>query len=385
MERLILSGNHAAAYGAWLSDVQVTAAYPISPQTGIVEKLAELVATGRLKARFINSESEHSVMASLIAASETGARTFTATSSQGLALMHELLHWAAGARVPIVMVNVNRAMAAPWTMFCDQSDSVAQRDTGWIHLYCEDNQEVLDSVIQGFRLAEQVLLPVMINMDGFYISYTAEPVEIHDLETVRRYLPPYRPPVRLDPADPHTLHGGTDPTMFMEMRYQMAQAMDRALTVAEQADTDFAALFGRRYGLLDPYRCDDAELILIATGSVMGTLREVIDDHRARGEAIGALKIRYLRPFPTDALRRALAPARKVAVIDRNVSIGMGGVFWQEVRSALHGTEAASKPVLGVLAGIGGRDVTPRSLETVIDLARSDDPPERPFWLDLKR
>jgi pyruvate/2-oxoacid:ferredoxin oxidoreductase alpha subunit len=384
MEQLILNGNHAAAYGALLSRIQVTAAYPISPQTGIVEKLAEFVATGQLQAKYINSESEHSVMASLIAAAETGARTFTATSSQGLALMHELLHWAAGARVPIVMVNVNRAMSAPWTMFCDQSDSVAQRDTGWIQLYCEDNQEVLDSIIQGFRIAEQVLLPVMVNMAGFYISYTTEPVEIYDIEVVDRYLPPYSPPVKLDPADPHTLHGGTNPSLFMEMRYQMAQAMDDVLTISEQAEEEFATLFGRRYGLVEPYRCEDAELVLVTAGTIMGTLREVVDDYRERGEKIGALKIRYLRPFPAEAIRKALMPVQRVAVIDRNVSVGMGGVFWQEVRSALYGFETNGKAVMGFLAGIGGRDVTPGTIDTIINMARSDSPPQQPVWVELK-
>jgi len=327
-QRVIMNGNAAAAYGAMLSRVQVTAAYPISPQTGIVESLAQYVASGQLQAKFIMSESEHSVMASLIAAAEAGARVFTATSSQGLALMHELLHWAAGARLPIVMVNVNRAMSAPWTMYCDQSDIVAQRDTNWLHVYCEKNQETLDAIIQGFKIAERVMLPVLINMDGFYNSYTTEPVEVYDLAEVDRYLPPYDPPVKLDPAEPHTLHGGTGPHLFMEMRYQMWQAMDHALAVAREADEEFGQMFGRRYGLTEAYHCSDADLILVSSGSLVGTLREVVEDCRARGERIGLLKIRYLRPFPVEEICQALAPARQIAVIDRNVSVGMGGVTW---------------------------------------------------------
>jgi pyruvate/2-oxoacid:ferredoxin oxidoreductase alpha subunit len=384
MERIIMNGNTATAYGALLSRVQVTAAYPISPQTGIVEALANFVANGQLEAKFIMSESEHSVMASLIAASEAGARVFTATSSQGLALMHELLHWAAGARLPIVMVNVNRAMSAPWTMYCDQSDIVAQRDTGWLHVYCEQNQETLDAIIQGYKVAEQVMLPVMVNMDGFYNSYTTEPIDVYDLEDVDRYLPPYDPPVRLDPKEPHTLHGGTGPHLFMEMRYQMSQAMDHSLSVAREADEEFGRIFGRRHGLTNAYCCQDADLILVSSGSLVGTLKEVVDDYRARGERVGLLKIRYLRPFPTREVCEALAPAKQVAVIDRNVSVGMGGVFWQEVRSALYGSESGDKPVLGFIAGLGGRDVTPESVDEIIRLARSNPPQDVPIWVELK-
>ncbi len=383
-QRIIMNGNSAAAYGAMLSRVQVTAAYPISPQTGIVESLADLVASGRLEAKFIMSESEHSVMASLIAASEAGARVFTATSSQGLALMHELLHWAAGARLPVVMINVNRAMSAPWTMYCDQSDIVAQRDTGWLHVYCEQNQEVLDSIIQGFKVAEQIMLPVMINMDGFYNSYTTEPIEVYDLAAVDRYLPPYDPPVKLDPKEPHTLHGGTGPHLFTEMRYQAWQAMEHGLDVAREADEEFGRIFGYRYGLTEAYRCEDADLILVSSGSLVGTLREVIDSRRAQGERIGLLKIRYLRPFPVQEVCQALASAKQIAVIDRNVSVGMGGVFWQEVRSALYGSEVGAKPVLGFIAGLGGRDVTPESIDEIIRLAHTNPPQDVPIWLELK-
>ena len=384
MERIIMNGNTAVATGAMLSRTQVTAAYPISPQSQIVEELANYIASGQLEAEFIMSESEHSVMASLIAASEAGARVFTATSSQGLALMHELLHWAAGARLPIVMVNVNRAMSAPWTMYCDQSDIVAQRDTGWLHVYCEQNQEAMDAVIQGFKVAEQVMLPVMVNMDGFYNSYTTEPIDVYDRDVVDSYLPPYDPPVKLDPDEPHTLHGGTGPHLFTEMRYQMWEAMEGALDIAREADEEFEDLFGHRYGLTEAYRCEDAELILVSSGSMVGTLRGVVDDHRAQGERIGMLKIRYLRPFPVEEVRQVLRPAERIAVIDRNVSMGMGGVFWQEVRSALYGSDVAEKPVLGFIAGLGGRDVTPDTFDEIISRARTEPRQDVPIWIGLK-
>ncbi len=384
MERVIMNGNTAAAVGAKLARTQVTAAYPISPQSQIVEVLADFVASGELEAKFIMSESEHSVMASLIAASEAGARVFTATSSQGLALMHELLHWASGARLPIVMVNVNRAMSAPWTMFCDQSDIIAQRDTGWLHIYCEQNQEVLDSVIQGYKVAEKIMLPVLINMDGFYNSYTTEPIDVHDIEAVDDYLPPYDPPVKLDPEEPRTLHGGTGPHLFAEMRYQNWEAMQEALPLAKEIDEEFGRLFGASYGLTEAYRCEDAELILVTAGSMVGTLRGVVDDYRAKGERIGMLKIRYLRPFPVREVCEALKPAQRIAVVDRNVSVGMGGVFWQEIRSAAYGTEVAKKPILGFIAGLGGRDVTPASFDEIIRIARTEPRQDVPIWIGLK-
>jgi pyruvate/2-oxoacid:ferredoxin oxidoreductase alpha subunit len=380
----ILNGNAAVAYGAMLSRIEVTAAYPISPQTGVVETLADLVASGELEARYIRSESEHAALSSLIAAAEAGVRTFTATSAQGLALMHELLHWAAGSRVPIVMVNVSRAMAIPQSMYCDHSDVLAQRDTGWLQIFCEQTQEVVDTIIQGYKVAEQVMLPVMINMDGFFNSYTTEPIIIEDIKDVDRYLPPYDPPLKLNVETPRTFHGGTNPGLYMEFRYQMWEAMTEALSVARKADEEFGEMFGRSYGLFEAYECADADLILVGAGSMVGTLKEVIDDCRTRGERVGVLKIRYLRPFPRQEVRQALASAKLIAVIDRNMSSGMGGVFWQEICAALYGSASGDRPVLSFIAGLGGRDVTPESVDQILRMARSNPTPDMPIWVELK-
>jgi pyruvate/2-oxoacid:ferredoxin oxidoreductase alpha subunit len=232
----VTTGNHAVSHGVRLARAEVISAYPITPQTQVVELLSQFCEEGLLKARFIKVESEHSAMAALVGAASTGARTFTATSAQGLALMHEMLHWAAGARLPIVMANVNRAMGAPWSVWTDQNDSLSQRDTGWLQIYCESNQEVLDTVLQSFKLAETVRLPVMLILDAFVLSHTAEPVEIPDPEDADRFLPPYRPGLRLDPSDPHAFNGLTTPDSYMEFRVAMQESMIQALEVAKSVD-----------------------------------------------------------------------------------------------------------------------------------------------------
>ncbi|MFQ6033760.1 MAG: pyruvate ferredoxin oxidoreductase, partial [Candidatus Bipolaricaulia bacterium] len=237
--RKVITGNYAVSYGAALARAQVIAAYPITPQTTIVELLADFCAEGALDAKFIKVESEHSAMASCIGAAAAGARAFTATSAQGLALMHELLHWAAGARLPIVMADVNRAMAAPWSIWTDQNDSLAQRDTGWIQYYCESNQEALDTVIQAYRVAERVSLPAMLVLDAFFLSHTSEPVDVPEQALVDEYLPPYRPEFKLDVNDPRAFSGITMPSEYMELRYKMERAMEEALEVAHRADLEY--------------------------------------------------------------------------------------------------------------------------------------------------
>jgi pyruvate/2-oxoacid:ferredoxin oxidoreductase alpha subunit len=383
--KAVLEGNHAASYAARLCRVQVVAAYPITPQTQIVEKLAEFCADGSLPARFIQVESEHSAMAACIGAAAAGVRAFTATSSQGLALMHELLHWAAGARLPIVMVNVNRAMAPPWSIYADQTDSVAQRDTGWIQFYCADNQEVLDTVIQAYRVCEAVSLPAMLNLDAFYLSHTSEPVDLPDRAAVDAYLPPYRPRTLLDPAHPRAFGGLASPDAYMEIRYDLQQAMDEAKDALAKADAEYRLRFGRGYGLIAAGEAEGADLALVTMGTMAGTAAAALPALRQAGARVALVRVRVLRPFPAEALREALRAARRVLVLDRNLSPGSGGVLHAEAAAAL-ATLPAPPLVLGALAGLGGRDVRP---EGIVEAARWALVPERHgeerLWLGLKR
>ncbi|HDH09891.1 MAG TPA: pyruvate ferredoxin oxidoreductase [Chloroflexi bacterium] len=384
MEKVI-TGNYAASYGAKLARAQVIAAYPITPQTSVIEKLAALCADGELDARFIKVESEHSAMAACIGASATGARAFTATSGQGLLLMHEVVHWAAGARLPIVMAVINRAVAPGWNIWTDQNDTLSQRDTGWMQFYCEGNQEVLDTIIQAYKVAEQVLLPAMVILDAFVLSHTSEIVDIPDQALVDEYLPPYEPPYRLNVNDPHAFGGLAAPGEYMEFRYKMQRAMEEAKKVAREADEEFGRLFGRRYGLVEGYRLDDAEVVLVTSGTVASTSRDVIDDFRERGIKVGMLKIRLFRPFPAEEVRESLRKARKVAVIDRNISFGHGGIFAQEIKSVLYNAGLRT-PLFGFIAGLGGRDVTPQLIGQVLDYTlEHDEPPADIIWMGVKR
>lgn len=376
----VITGNHAASYGAMLSRAQVIAAYPITPQTQIVELLSEFCANGVMKAKFINVESEHSAMAACIGASVTGARAFTATASHGLALMHEMLHSATCMRLPIVMANVNRAMGTNWSIWSDQTDSLSQRDTGWIQFYCESNQEVLDTVIQAYKVSERVLLPSMLTLDAFFLSHTAEIVDIPDIERVDSYLPKYDPPYKLDPDNPHTFGGITTPPFYLELRYKIQKAMEEALKAAKEADQEFKEVFGRSWGLVEGYKTEDAEVILVTSGTVASTSRVVVDERRLRGERVGMLKIRLFRPFPKEEVRQILKVAEKVAVIDRNISFGQGGIFASEVMAALCNYK---KLIYGFIAGLGGRDITPGTIHQVIDYTLKE-PPKDIIWIGLK-
>lgn len=380
----VVSGNDAAALAVALAKPAVIAAYPITPQTSIAERLAEACACGEIPARFIMVESEHSAMATCIGAAVTGSRTFTATSSQGLALMHELLHWAAGARLPIVMANVNRALAAPWVLWPDQQDSLAQRDTGWIQLYCESNQEVLDTVLQAYRIAETVLLPVMVCLEGFYLSHTYEPVIVPAEEEVAGILPPYQPKVKLDPDDPHTFYGGTGMDAYMEFRYKLQQAMTLAKLVITEVGEEFGTLFARRYGLLERYRTEGAETILLAAGTVCSTARVVVDERRQAGEAVGLVKLRAFRPFPAEEIRQVVNDARRVLVIDRNISFGHGGILAQEARSALYPLERRPE-VFGFVAGLGGRDITREVITSLMDQVRDSRSEGEIRWVGVRQ
>jgi pyruvate/2-oxoacid:ferredoxin oxidoreductase alpha subunit len=381
----VIMGNHAVSWGVKLARTEVISAYPITPQTQIVEELSEMCAARELDARFIKVESEHSAMAACIGASATGARAFTATSSQGLALMHELLHWAGGGRHPIVLANINRALGPGWNIWTDQNDSLSQRDTGWIQLYCETNQEVLDTTIQAFKLAEAVDLPVMIVLDAFFLSHTSEPVDIPTQEEVDAFLPRREARYKLDPAEPHAFGALVRPDAYMEMRWQQQEAMEAGRQAFDRVEAEWSELLGRAYGAVEAYRADDAELLLVTSGTITSTARHVVDERRANGEPVGLVKVKMFRPFPTEKLRELLAGVPCVAVLDRNVSPGHGGIFAEEIRSALYDVALEARPkIFGYVLGLGGRDVTPPVISEIIDRSLAAREPEREdLWVGV--
>jgi pyruvate/2-oxoacid:ferredoxin oxidoreductase alpha subunit len=381
----VIMGNHALSYGAMLGRAQVVSAYPITPQTQVVELLSEMCADGSLAAEFIKVESEHSAMASCIGASVAGARTFTATSSQGLALMHEMLHWAAGGRHPVVMGNINRSMAPGWSIWTDQNDSLSQRDTGWMQYYCASNQEVVDTVLQAFKVSERLMIPSMVILDAFALSHTYEVVDVPDQALVDKFLPPFKPEIKLTPADPRAFGGLTGSEHYMELRYKLQKDMEKAPALIEETGREYEKLFGRRLGLLDPYRCDDAEFVFVTSGTAGYTARVAVDELRKSGVKAGNLRIKVFRPFPFAEVRGVLKKVRKAAVIDRNCSYGAHGIFYQEVKSALYG-EAGMPPVLGYIAGLGGRDITVDSFKEVAAHALAKDrADEEIVWIGVKK
>jgi len=381
----VIMGNHALSWGAQLGRAQVIAAYPITPQTQVVELLSEMCANKTLDAKFIKVESEHSAMAACIAASIAGARTFTATSAQGLALMHELLHWASGGRNPVVMGNINRAMAPGWSIWTDQNDSLSQRDTGWIQFYCSSNQEVVDTVIQAFRVSEAVMIPSMVILDAFALSHTYEVVEIPDQEKVDAFLPSFNPPIRLTPAAPHAFGGLTSPEHYFELRYKLQKDMEKVPDLIEQTGREYEKMFGRYLGQVEDYRCEDAELIFVTSGTAGYTARVGVDHLRQEGTKAGNLRIKMFRPFPFAKVREILTKAGKVAVVDRNISYGHHGVFYQEVKSALYGRDH-NLPLFGYITGLGGRDITPETYREIAHLTLAKDKPEEDItWIGVKR
>lgn len=385
MKQVIL-GNHAVAWGVKLARAEVVSAYPITPQTQVVELLSEMCASGELNARFIKVESEHSAMAACVGASAAGARTFTATSSQGLALMHEMLHWAAGARHPIVMADVNRALGPGWNIWTDQSDTLSQRDTGWVQLYCETNQEVIDTTIMAFKLAESLELPVMIVLDAFYLSHTAEPVDIPDQDAVDRFLPRRNARFKLDVRDPHAFGALVRPDDYMEMRWHLHHAVRSAFDEYQTIEAEWQARFGRHYGAIESYHTDGADIVLLTSGTITSTARDVVDERRDRGEAVGLVKVKMFRPFPSEALQQALRGVERVVVIDRNISPGHGGIFAEELRSALYDLPTEDRPAIyGYIAGLGGRDVTPQTISDILDyIAEGGEPQRADYWMGVK-
>ena len=360
-----IEGSRAVAEAVALCRPEVICAYPISPQTHIVENLSQLVKTGELApCEFVNVESEFAAMSVAIGASATGARAYTATASQGLLYMAEALYNASGLGLPIVMTVANRAIGAPINIWNDHSDAMSQRDSGWIQLYARTNQEALDLHIQAFRLAEELSAPVMVCMDGFILTHAYEQVEVPGQEQVDAFLPPYEPRQLLDPAEPVSIGAMVGPEAFMEVKVLQHATQLQALDLIPQIAADFEQAFGRPSGgLVQPYRTEAAETIVVALGSVLGTIEETIDELRDAGVAIGALALGAFRPFPFDEVREALAGAARVVVLEKALALGVGGIVADNVRAAL---PVPAADLLTVIAGLGGRPITQASLGALL-------------------
>jgi pyruvate/2-oxoacid:ferredoxin oxidoreductase alpha subunit len=380
-ERMLLSGNHAVAWAAKLCRPGVIPVYPITPQTPILEKITEFTTNGEMNAEIITPESEHSAMAGCITASLTGSRVFTATSSQGLLLMHELLHYGAGTRASIVMFNVNRTVGSPWGFWPDQTDSLAQRDTGWIQYYTESGQESLDTVIQAFKIAEKVNLPTMISHDAFYVSHAVESTLVPNQDIVDEFLPPINLERKLDPTIGQSVGSNAEQPTWRKTRMNMDESMQEAMSLTTQYSKEWAEICGREQtGIIEQYRCDDAELVFVTMGSMCGTVREAIDVLRDQGKPVGLLKINLFRPFPCEIVREALNGVPQVIVLDRNYSPGLGGILHQELRSALYGIEKPPK-INGYLAGVGGVSVAPEDILGYAENASDLQPLSKSEWV----
>ena len=380
-----MEGSQAVAQSVALCRPEVVSAYPISPQTHIVEALSDKVTTGDLApCEYLMVESEFAAMSACIGASAAGARAYTATASQGLLYMVEALYNASGLGLPIVMTVANRAIGAPINIWNDHSDSMSQRDSGWIQLYAESNQEALDLHIQAFKLAERLSLPVMVCMDGFILTHAYEEVEMPTQEQVDSFLPRFEPRQVLDPADPVTIGSLVGPEAFFEVKYLMHAKQMQALDVIPGIADEFAGEFGRESGgLIREYRTEDAETIVVALGSVLGTIEDVVDELRDQGRKVGVVGIKCFRPYPLEEVREALRRAERIVVIEKAFAVGAGGIVGQNVRLALSGLVSE---VYDVVAGLGGRPITKQSLHTLFaDLHAGRLEPGRMTFLDLDR
>jgi pyruvate ferredoxin oxidoreductase alpha subunit len=383
----VMHGSRAVAEAVRLSNVNVISAYPITPQTHIVEDLAKMVADGDITGEYVKVESEHSAMSVVIAASGTGARTFTATASQGLALMYEMLFVASGMRLPVVMVNANRALSAPINIWNDQQDSISVRDVGWIQLYVETNQEALDTTIMAYKIAEDkdVLLPVMVCMDGFVLTHTVEPVEVPDQKDVSRFLPLYKPELYLDPTKPMAQGAFADPSTYMELRYEQQKAMERSLKVIKDVDREFKKVFGRGYGgLIEEFNTKEAEVIIVTLGSVAGTIKDVVEE--LGDKTVGLVRVKAFRPLPKEEIKKALGKAKVVGILEKDTSIGLGkGALASEIRDVMYG-QAKSPKLISFVAGLGGRDIGVDSIKGVISVCKKalKEDLGDVRWVDLK-
>lgn len=374
-EKVFISGNDAIAIGVRLSRPHVISAYPITPQTIVVERLSEMVEDGSLKAEFMHVESEHSAMSAAMGVSAVGARAFTATSSQGLLYMAEGLFYASGGRFPIVMMNANRALALPWSIYGDQSDSLSLLNCGWIQVYVEDAQEALDMVIQAYKIAEheKILTPFMINLDGFILTHTYELVSIPDQSVVDKFLPSFKTVNKMDFEKPLNMGMSTSPLDNLEYKYQQHKAVKDSRKIIKDVDKEFEAVFGRGYGgLVQAYKADDANAVLITLGSITGTVKVVVDKMRSEGHKVGVVKIRYMRPFPEDELIEVCGHVKSIGVIDKNISFGYEGTVFTNVNSTI-AKKGLTTFLMNFICGLGGKDVSKNHIEGMfMSLLKSD-------------
>jgi pyruvate/2-oxoacid:ferredoxin oxidoreductase alpha subunit len=385
----LLSGTYSAACGAMLSRAQVVAAYPITPQSTIVERLSEYIAEGKLAAKFIPVESEHSALAVLASASAGGVRTFTATARQGLALMHEVLHWAGRGRCPIVMAVVTATLGPPPDIGMEQDDALVQRDTGWMQFYCQSNQEILDTIIQAYRVAELVSVPVMVCFDGFIMSHTYEPVFVPDREVVDGFLPPRQTRFKIDPDNPLRFFASPGAVAgagyLSKLRRRTQDALEVAPEVVKKVHEEFYQHFGRRYDVIECYRAEDAEVILVAMTSVASMAHDIVDELRKEGKKVGLLRVRMFRPFPRQEIIAVLQNAAKVAVIDRNISYGRSGILALELRAAMY-SAPKKPPIFGFIGGVAGLSITPGRIREAIEYTyEHPEPDDEVIWLGIPR
>src|SRR5574344_3173765 len=375
MARKFLSGNEAFAYGVKKARPHVISAYPITPQTTVVEALANFVAKGELKSEFIHVESEHSALSAAIGASAVGARTFTATSSQGLLYMAECLTYASGGRFPIVMMNANRSVALPWNIYGDQRDSLSLLDTGWIQAYAKDAQEAFDLALMSFYIAEHkdVSTPFMANLDGFTLTHTYESVEIADDKTVDEFLPAFKTENKLDLDDHKNLGFSAGPDTNTEFKYLEHIGVQNAVKVILECEDRFYKYFNRRYtGLVEDYRCDDADFVIVTLGTVAGLVQDVVDALRAEGKKVGLLRLRYIRPFPNEEIAKALKNVKAIGVLEKDISFGNEGTVYTNVNSALKKANLTLRSS-NYIAGLGGRDICKDEIKDIFyDLKDSD-------------
>ena len=373
MAKKFLSGNEAFAEGIRLAKPDVISAYPITPQTIVVERLSEMVEEGSLKAEYIHVESEHSALSCAIGASSVGARTFTATSSQGLLYMAECLYYAAGGRFPIVMMNANRSTALPWNIYGDHRDSLSQLDSGWIQAYAENAQESLDIALMSYNIAEnpEVSTPFMANLDGFVLTHTYETVDIPSAEQAAEFLTPFVTDNRMDFDNPKNLAFSAGPEHNFIFKYKEHKGLLSARKAITETEKSFAEIFGRRYtGLIEKYKTEDADYILITLGSITGLCRDVANRLRSEGKKVGVLRIRYMRPFPNDEIAAAVKNAKAVGVLEKDISFGNEGAVYTNVNSALKKSNV-TVPTYNFIGGLGGQNISDSDIEQVFDNIKS--------------